>query len=136
MRELMEENAQMLVFVRERLADEERIARAAGGEAWRCPPEAPGEVHDRTTGVAFVVRTRGYDQHIALQDPAHTLRRIETNRVLLDEYEEVAHLDIDRPEHDFASGRAVGLGFVVRQLAAEHAGHPEYRVKWLPRFSQ
>lgn len=131
----MDDNAQMLAFVRERLADEERIARAAGGETWRCPAEAPGEVHDRTSGIAFVVRTRGYDQHIAFQDPAHTLRRIETSRVLLDEYEEVAHRDTDRPEHDFASGRAVGLGFVVRQMAAEHAGHPEYRVKWLPRFS-
>lgn len=132
----MADNSEMLAFVRARLADEEQIARAAGGEVWRCPAEVPGEVHDRTSGVAFVVRTRGYDRHIALQDPAYTLRRIETSRVLLDEYEEVAHRDTDRPEQDFASGRAVGLGFVVRQMAAEHAGHADYRVKWLPRFSQ
>lgn len=132
----MTDNSDMVAFVRARLAEEEQIALAAGGESWRCPAEVPGEVHDRTAAIAFTVRTRGYDVHIALQDPAHALRRIETNRVLLDEYEEIAGADIDRPHHDFVSGRAVGLGFVVRQMAAEHANHPGYQVKWLPRFTQ
>lgn len=131
----MADNSDLLTFVRARLSEEEHIAREAGGEGWRCPAEAPGEVHDRTSGIAFVVRSRGYDRHIALQDPARTLRRIETNRVLLDEYEEIAAMDTDRPGQDFVSGRAVGLGFVVRQMAAEYAGHPDYRVKWLPRYS-
>ncbi|GAA2918944.1 MULTISPECIES: DUF6221 family protein [Streptomycetaceae] len=131
----MADNSDLLAFVRARLAEEEQIAQGAGGDGWRCPAEAPGEVHDRTSGIAFVVRSRGYDRHIALQDPARTLRRIETSRVLLDEYEEIASRDTDRPDQDFASGRAVGLGFVVRQMAGEHAGHPDYRVKWLPRFS-
>ncbi|GGV73283.1 hypothetical protein GCM10015535_00280 [Streptomyces gelaticus] len=132
----MTDNSDMIDFVRERLADEERIAQAAGGDSWRCPADVPGEVHDRSGAIAFSVRNLGFDQHIALQDPARTLRRIETSRVLLNEYAEVAHLDTDRPEHDFRSGRAVGLGFAVRQLAAEHAGHPGYRARWLPRFIQ
>ncbi|MFH8514715.1 DUF6221 family protein [Streptomyces gelaticus] len=132
----MTDNSDMIDFVRERLADEERIAQAAGGDSWRCPADVPGEVHDRSGAIAFSVRNLGFDQHIALQDPARTLRRIETSRVLLNEYAEVAHLDTDRPEHDFPSGRAVGLGFAVRQLAAEHAGHPGYRARWLPRFIQ
>ncbi|WP_328535357.1 DUF6221 family protein [Streptomyces sp. NBC_00344] len=132
----MTDNSDMVAFVRARLADEEQIAQAAGGESWRCPAEVPGEVHDRTAAIAFTVRTRGYDAHISLQDPARTLRRTETSKVLLDEYEEVAALDTDRPYHDFPSGRAVGLGFVVRQMAAEHANHPDYQVKWLPRFTQ
>ncbi|MER5501157.1 MULTISPECIES: DUF6221 family protein [unclassified Streptomyces] len=132
----MTDNAEMIDFVRARLAEEERIAQGAGGDSWRCPADVPGEVHDRSGGIAFSVRNLGFDQHIALQDPARTLRRIETSRVLLNEYAEVADLDTDRPEHDFRSGRAVGLGFAVRQLAAEHAGHPEYRARWLPRFIQ
>ncbi|MFD7868213.1 DUF6221 family protein [Streptomyces sp. NPDC057682] len=132
----MTDNADLVAFVRARLDEEEDVARAAGGEAWRCPAEVPGEIHDRGGAVAFALRTHPYDRHIALQDPARTLRRIETSRVLLDEYTEVAALDVDRPRRDFASGRAVGLGFVVRQMAAEHAGHPDYRVKWLPRFAQ
>jgi hypothetical protein len=127
-------NADMVAFVAARLAEEEQIARDAGGESWRCPADVPGEVHDRTSGIAFTVRGAGYDRHIALQDPARSLARIETNRVLLGEYEEVAHRDTDRPGDDFESGRAVGLGFAVRQLAAEYAGHPHYRAKWLPRF--
>ncbi|WP_326768944.1 DUF6221 family protein [Streptomyces sp. NBC_01591] len=132
----MTDNSDMIDFVRERLAEEERIAQAAGGDGWRCPADVPGEVHDRSGAIAFSVRNLGFDQHIALQDPARTMRRIETSRVLLNEYAEVADLDTDRPEHDFRSGRAVGLGFAVRQLAAEHAGHPGYRARWLPRFIQ
>ncbi|MFD5031970.1 DUF6221 family protein [Streptomyces sp. NPDC058220] len=132
----MTDHNALVAFVRARLDEEEQIAKAAGGDTWRCPPELPGEVHDRTGGISYSVKTEGYDQHIARQDPAHTLRRIETSRVLLDEYAEVAPMDTDRPAHDFPAGRAVGLGFVVRQLAAEHAGHPDYQVKWLPRFAQ
>ncbi|WP_405803926.1 DUF6221 family protein [Streptomyces sp. NBC_00210] len=127
-------NADMVAFVEARLAEEEQVAWNAGGASWRCPADVPGEVHDRTSGVAFTVRGAGYDRHIALQDPARTLARIETNRVLLGEYVEVADRDGDRPDDDFASGRAVGLGFAVRQLAAEYAWHPGYKAKWLPRF--
>ncbi|MFF3732407.1 DUF6221 family protein [Streptomyces sp. NPDC002476] len=130
----MTDNSDMIEFVRARLAEEERIAQAAGGDSWRCPSGMSGEVHDRTGAITFSLRGHGFDQHIALQDPARTRRRIETSRVLLNEYAEVADRDTDRPDHDFSSGRAVGLGFAVRQLAAEHAGHPDYRAKWLPRF--
>ncbi|MFC9427069.1 DUF6221 family protein [Streptomyces sp. NPDC059255] len=132
---MTDHNAGLMAFVRARLDEEERIARDAGGDAWRCPPEQPGEIHDRTGSIAFSLRTHGYDRHIARQDPACTLRRVETSRVLLDEYAEVAALDVDRPGDSFADGRAVGLGFVVRQMAAEHAHHRDYQVKWLPRFS-
>ncbi|MFB7555913.1 DUF6221 family protein [Streptomyces brevispora] len=132
----MADNSYLVAFVRARLDEEEEVARAAGGEGWRCPAEVPGEIHDRTGAIAFSLRTLGYNHHIARQDPARTLQRIETSRVLLDEYAEVAELDTDRPDRDFASGRAFGLGFVVRQMAAEQAGHPDYQVKWLPRFTQ
>ncbi|WP_351235122.1 DUF6221 family protein [Streptomyces sp. NPDC002133] len=127
-------NAEMVVFVEERLAEEEKVARHAGGDSWRCPAGTPGEVHDRTSGIAFTVRDASYDRHIALQDPSRTLARIRTYRVLLSEYAEVWDKDTDRPHDDFASGRAVGLGFAVRQLAAEFAGHPDYTAKWLPRY--
>ncbi|MFE2038634.1 DUF6221 family protein [Streptomyces scopuliridis] len=132
----MRENAGLVAFVRECLDEETRIAKAAGGDSWRCPPGLPGEVHDPTGGIAFSVRTLRYDQHIVRQDPARTLRRIEGSRVLLDEYAEVAGLDTDRPAYDFPSGRAVGLGFAVRQMAAEDAGRLGYRAKWLPRFAR
>jgi hypothetical protein len=130
----MADNTDMVAFIEARLSEEEHVARDAGGASWRCPAEVPGEVHDRTTGIAFTVRGAGYDRHIALQDPARTLARIETSRVLLGEYTEVADRDTDRPTDDYTSGRAVGLGFAVRQLAAEYAWHPDYKAKWLPRF--
>lgn len=130
----MAANADMVSFIEARLAEEEQIAREAGGQNWRCPADRPGEVCDRTSGVAFTVRGAGFDRHIALHDPARVLARIETSRVLLDEYREIAHRDTDRPAEDFDSGRAVGLGFAVRQLAADYAGHPGYQARWLPRF--
>ncbi|MFJ2113043.1 MULTISPECIES: DUF6221 family protein [unclassified Streptomyces] len=133
---MTDQNAALVAFVRARLDEEESLARAAGGDTWRCPSGLPGEIHDAGGAVAFTMKGFGYDGHIAHQHPTRVLRRIETSRVLLDEYTEVAGLDTDRPVHDFASGRAVGLGFVVRQLAAEHAGHPAYRASWLPRFSR
>ncbi|MFB7917222.1 DUF6221 family protein [Streptomyces sp. NPDC056061] len=130
----MTDNSDMIDFVRARLAEEERIAHAAGGDNWRCPDGVPGEIHDRSGAIAFTIRGHGFDQYIAFQDPARTCRRIETSRVLLNEYAEIADKDTDRPDSDFVSGRAVGLGFAVRQMAAEHAGHPDYRARWLPRF--
>ncbi|MET9480139.1 DUF6221 family protein [Streptomyces sp. NPDC006638] len=132
---MTEHNADLVAFVRARLDDEERLAEAAGGAGWRTPQESPGEVHDDLGAITFSVRTRGFDQHIARQDPARTLRRIGSSRVLLDQYVPLAALDVDSPASDFVSGRAVGLGFAVRQLAAEHADHPDYRASWLPRFT-
>ncbi|QIQ00972.1 DUF6221 family protein [Streptomyces liangshanensis] len=132
---MTEHNADLVAFVRARLDDEERLAEAAGGAGWHHPPGSSGEVHDSLGAIAFSVRTRGFDEHIARQDPARTLRRIGSSRVLLDQYVPLAGLDVDSPASDYASGRAVGLGFAVRQLAAEHADHPDYRASWLPRFT-
>ncbi|MEU3185379.1 DUF6221 family protein [Streptomyces sp. NPDC006923] len=129
------DQATMVAFVRARLYEEEQIAKAAGGDTWWSPPDLPGEVHDELGGIAFAVKTRGYDTHIARQNPASTLRRIEASRVVLDEYAAVAELDTDTPAHDYPSGRAVGLGFAVRNMAAEYADHPDYRASWLPRFT-
>jgi hypothetical protein len=131
---MTDHNADLVAFVRARLDEEALLAEAAGGAGWRSPPELPGEVHDSLGAIAFSVRTRGYDHHIARQDPARTLRRIASSRVLLDQYVPVAALDVDYPASAYASGRAVGLGFAVRQLAAEHADHPDYKASWLPRF--
>lgn len=133
---MTEHNADLVAFVRARLDEEERLAHEAGGASWHTPAEVPGEVHDGLGAIAFSVRTRGYDQHIARQDPARTVRRVVANRVLVDQYAPVAALDADIPALDYASGHAVGLGFAVRQMATEYADHPDYRASWLPRFSQ
>jgi hypothetical protein len=132
---MTEPNRDLVAFVRARLHEEEQLARAAGGDSWRSTREHPGEVHDPAGGIVFCVRTRSFDEHIAHQDPARTLLRIVASRVILDEYAEVAAKDTDVPGDDYASGRAVGLGFAVRNMAAEHPGHPEYRAAWLPRHS-
>jgi Family of unknown function (DUF6221) len=128
-------NADLVAFVRARLAEEEGLARGAGGRGWTCGADGRGEVRDADGGVAFTVQTGRYDAHIAFQDPARTLLRITADRVVLDEYAEAAALDTDTPVLDFASGRAAGLGFAVRNMAAGHSGHPDYRASWLPRFT-
>jgi hypothetical protein len=132
---MAERNGDMVAFVRARLDEEEGLARAAGSATWQSPPDRPGEVHDGTGGIAFSPKTEGFDDHIARQDPVRTLRRVMADKVLLDEYAAVAGLDADSPAPDFPSGRAVGLGFAVRQLAAEYSDHADYTASWLPRFT-
>jgi hypothetical protein len=130
------DNLALIAFVRARLGEEERLAHAAGGDLWWTPGDLPGEIHGGSGVIAFSVKTERYDTHIARQDPARTLRRVAASRVIVDEYAEVAGLDIDAAAADYPSGRAVGLGFAVRQMAAQYASHDDYRARWMPRFAQ
>ena len=70
--------------------------------------------------------------HIARHDPARVLREVEAKRRVLDAYVEVAEMDTPDPEPEFAYGRAVGLGEVIRLLALPYNDHPDYRQEWAP----
>lgn len=60
------------------------------------------------------------------------LREVAAARQLVDAYAEVADMDTEDPEPEFAYGRAVGLGIAVRLLAVSYADHPDYREEWRP----
>jgi Family of unknown function (DUF6221) len=63
---------------------------------------------------------------------ARALREVEADRKLLAAYAEVAHMDHDEPEPEYAFGRAEGLGEAVRLRAARFSDHPDYRQEWRP----
>jgi hypothetical protein len=128
------DNTDLIAFVRARLDEEARLARDAGGDVWWTPKDLPGEVHGRSGVIAFSLKSERYDAHIARQDPADTLRRVAASRVVVDEYAQIAELDTDTAAYDHTSVRAIGLGFAVRQMAAQYPSHADYRARWMPRF--
>ncbi|MFD3917292.1 DUF6221 family protein [Streptomyces sp. NPDC058603] len=144
----------LVAFVRARLDEDEQVARST------CTPpdwhQGPGDDPEWTTDEMVLMwppefhtpyeqdkhwrgltaDPAGLAAHIARHDPAHVLRRIARDRAVLDAYEEVADMDTDNAEPEYAYGRAVGLGYAVRQMATEHDGHPDYKTSWNSGFTQ
>lgn len=150
----------LVAFVRARLDEREATARAArpttteptaGHWVAAHPLSSPEEQPDtdltvvgaqETDGREWIVAEAGRGKRspaiaifIADNDPDAILRRIAVDRVVVDQYADVADLDTDSTAYDYPSGRAVGLGFTVRHLAALDAEHPDYQASWLPRFA-
>ncbi|MFE7954405.1 DUF6221 family protein [Streptomyces sp. NPDC057413] len=144
----------LVAFLRARLDEDERIARAAAEpERWvelnRAPqrswsvefwadPDRAAVVAEGSSAYPVVVTTQGMAEedaearalHIARHDPARVLRDIEADRALLDRYAEVAANDMDDVE--YAHGWANALGLAVRYRAVRFADHPDYREGWRP----
>jgi hypothetical protein len=133
------------------LAEDERIARAAGGrseQTWEVDlsgkdplgmPSWPVAVRYTTEGrlrgaVANlpVMQERSEDRmvHIAAHDPARVLREVAADRELLRQYAEVAANDVDDVE--YAHGWANALGLAVRLRASAFSDRPGFREEWRP----
>jgi hypothetical protein len=124
-------NSELVAFLRARLDEDAELA--ATGETWSAFDEMHGTRrvdvdHSFERVVACTRSWRGV--HIARHDPARVLREVEAHRKLVDAYAEVAGMDTEGAEPEFAYGRAVGLGEAVRLLALPYADHPDYRPEW------
>ncbi|MFJ9214213.1 DUF6221 family protein [Streptomyces sp. NPDC102264] len=137
-------NVDLVAFVRARLDEDEQTARAATAGPWTTMGQRvldsspPSDRLGIGMAVGHAAASADYNEtavHIARQDPAATLRRIARDRAILNAYEEVADMDTDDAKHEYAYGRAVGLGYAVRQMAAEHDGHPDYKPSWNSGFT-
>ncbi|MBQ1164189.1 hypothetical protein KBZ21_40005, partial [Streptomyces sp. A73] len=64
---------------------------------------------------------------IARHSPARVLAEVDAKRGLLDRDADVADMDYEDNEPEYAYGRATGLGEAVRLLALPYASHPDYR---------
>ncbi len=141
----------LVQFLRDRLDDEERTARAATAGPWR--------EHDTHLGqygyAATVLSGEGNDTdlrawlpsmsqepwdearnvwadaaHIAAHDPARVLRNVEAKRSLLDRYEELVSVG---KAQGHVLGGDVGeeyLHVVLPTLALTYADHPGFREEW------
>jgi len=106
---------EMIQFIRARLDEAERIARAAAqeGEArdgrW---DDDEDEVSDSSGWRIAVCFTPARTAHVALHDPAHVLADIKAKRTVLDAWEDMDH---DVPD------------YVIDALAEPYADHPDFR---------
>ncbi|MGW2089915.1 DUF6221 family protein [Streptomyces sp. NPDC001880] len=131
----------LMRFLRDRLGEDESVARAAGGgsvDGLRRVDHGSGSglVSD-DAGMVVTYKTGSADRHtahIAHQDPARALREVEAKRGLLKRYEE-PETSAALPDsfNEFTAGveRAV-LPEVFRHLTLAYADHPEYREEWRP----
>lgn len=137
-------SADLVAFVRARLDEDEELARQAaesGAPRWDSsadPLLRYGLANRRRLAAQGVegALDGAVNAHHARHDPARVLRRTARDRAVLDTYAEVADMDTDNTEPEYAYGRVVGLGFVVRQMAAERADHPNYKPSWNSDFTQ
>jgi hypothetical protein len=131
----------LVAFVRARLDEVAAVAAAtADTQATRIDPS--WSVRDDGSHCTIVwagsiheVASRMADEpaaHIALQDPAHTLRDIASKRLILDEVEYWTEKIQTTPDYPGVADRfdvARGIGYLLA-LPFEH--HPEYREEWRP----
>jgi hypothetical protein len=115
--------ADLIAFLRARLAEDESVARAAYGVMWR---DASGWLISEDMYIAEVDDGSTL-AHIARHDPARTLREVEAKRRILDEHAlngwACSTCDNEDVEQSFPCP-------TLRLLASVWAGHPDYRPEW------
>jgi hypothetical protein len=151
----------LVVWLRQQLADDERCARGASadqGDSWRAvdgddafvSTESGGIIRDGDYGGRLVVA-----EHIALHDPARVLRDVARDRLILDELDRLPHYAWDgREEYGCPKytdpeawrgvygegaeqtcncGRDDHVDRVLRLLALPYSERPGYREEeWKP----
>lgn len=152
---------EIVAFIEARLAEDERIARAATAAPWLIDegdevpahsltikggpdqiPTVPG--HETVVYSEYIWdETRPDFAHIARWDPARVLREVAAKRGILTRYQNAMRgLDTlensdPQPPGPVISGRdllrtnVAALRIAVRLLAAAYADHPDYREEWL-----
>ncbi|MEU2730085.1 DUF6221 family protein [Streptomyces griseoviridis] len=123
------------------LDEDERIARAAGGDAWRRQEHASDTVAIYDSKGEPVVYDEGWPTeeqraHIAAYDPARVLREIDAKRRVLRDLAsaEVAlrATEPGRGPHELMTGATNSWRAVVKVLAAVYADRPGYLAEWRP----
>ncbi|WP_435285218.1 DUF6221 family protein [Streptomyces bacillaris] len=118
----------LVAFLRARLDDDEKVARAADPEL----------SHVFTRIATFDPEMAADERHIMRQDPARTLRDVEAARAVLDLYEEAgdrmdrAMKDSDTVAYQEARIEQRTLRKVLLSEAAVHEAHPDYLEEWRP----
>lgn len=136
--------ADLVAFLRNRLDDDERIARAATDGNWVV--DRPILADGVTTDISAEDTTRGYSSvatdsegfgacsladatHIARHDPARVLADVQAKRAILAQYvADAAPAEHMRPL--VTAVRQDRMEFVVHALAAVYVSHPDYRPEW------
>jgi hypothetical protein len=134
----------LVAFLRDRYAEEERIAKAATGGPWSVDSESYAESIDGPNGVTVVGGGRWGGEasvfastedalHIAAWDPARVLAEVEAKRAIVAEYEQADRYSrVTWGQSSADQSRARTLGKVAALLALPYTDHPEYQEAWRP----
>lgn len=121
----MEDLVALITFVRMRYDEIESIAREAKGTTsgkWSENGAAGhATVYDQSSRLSL-----GQHRHIAAQDPARTLRRIEALRLVVERCVSVT----TRLQQDDDHAALTGAHYILHALALEFADHPGYKLEW------
>jgi hypothetical protein len=141
----------LIEFLRARLDDTERVARAANPGPWEVGPKFgardtrvyirdEGDLVDTVGTLVFVSqvsnrpRCRENAQHIARHDPARVLREVDAKRRTLELHDsDGAHecpAGHDSPGDVYAGYERECL--TLRLLALPYADHADYQPEWAP----
>lgn len=149
----------LVEFLRARLDEDEKVARAASGAPWEA--SVPNMVHVnaaaqrenrafRTLGHVANTECAEYQLHIARHDPARVLAEVKAKRQIVDlhgivhreigwladgeeEHGEIPVCGLCVPKHSHYQRREdvpEGACLTVRHLALPYADHPDYRDEW------
>jgi hypothetical protein len=118
----------LISFLRARLNEDERVARAAKPGPWRADGGSVYATHP-TDEVVDYTESAG---HIARHDPARVLHEVEAKRRIIEEHrqEMLGWCETCDVPGD-AKGSEIGCP-TVRFLALPYADHPDYRQDWTP----
>lgn len=131
----------IVAFISARLDDEETAAKAASTGPWTVGPESGDGGWQILNGEGAVVGP-GYEgggayyisdaEHIARQDPARTLRRVEAGRRILTRYEHACRqADVSEGAEREAWEKIAGaLERDVADLAEIDSDHADYDSGW------
>ncbi|MFF1834169.1 DUF6221 family protein [Streptomyces sp. NPDC058231] len=128
----------LMQFLRDRLTEDEQIARVASRPPWQRDYRA-AFMHGIRDAAGRALVSDGLMKsqdvcHIVHHDPARVLREVEAKRGLLKRYEEpeTSAALSDSFNKLTASVERTVLIEVFRHLALTYADHPDYREEWRP----
>ncbi|TKG58877.1 DUF6221 family protein [Prauserella endophytica] len=135
----------LVEFLQARLAEDERVLRAAEGGHWEVSTiDGSSEIRETVTRLGVVYSFSGgctdpdTAEHIVRHDPVHVLRDIESKRRIIDEHP----LDSNALHEPLCRTCASGTNDgdlegewpcpTLRLLALPYADHPDYQEEWRP----
>ena len=137
--------AGLTAFLSARLAEDEAAAKSATAGPWEFEGDDPTDdevysVHDGivdlvgVTGAFTSDRNVANGKHMARHDPDRTIREVEAGRALIERYKRACA--VRESVVSFTAGQDDGYRQAcldaIRDLAAIHRDHPDYRQEWKP----
>lgn len=149
---------ELVEFLRERIAEEQAVAREAGGDVWTvyCPyvPVMAGDDPEDSirhlagpshADEASIADSKGdavvYDEgspsprqarHIARHDPARVLRECEAHLRIVEHYTKEQWVISQGHRTEWTEGGQAARETALRLLTTIYADHPDFRDEWKP----